>query len=156
MRVVVEKYPEVLLIMAGDGVAKQFILNKIKQFNLDNNIEIIGHIDHFTELPIYYNIADIVIIPTAYSEGTSLSCLEAMATGKAVIATNVGGLYDIIKNHNNGIMINPSSNELSASIIHLIENPSDRQKLGNSAITTINQSFTKSIWENKYKNFFKL
>lgn len=156
IKVVVKKYPEVLLIMAGDGVAKQFILIKAKEFKLENNIEIVGHIDHFTELPTYYNIADIVIIPTAYSEGTSLSCLEAMATGKPVITTNVGGLYDIIKNHENGIMINPSSNELSESIIYLIENSSERQRFGNSALATIHQSFTKSIWENKYKKFFTL
>lgn len=44
------------------------------------------------EMPEVYRRADIVLVPTCYSEGTSLSCLEAMASGCAVIATNVGGL----------------------------------------------------------------
>jgi glycosyltransferase involved in cell wall biosynthesis len=43
-----------------------------------------------------YRVADISIIPTVHSEGTSLSCLEAQASGNAVIATTVGGLTDLV------------------------------------------------------------
>ena len=42
-----------------------------------------------------YNIADIVVIPTTINEGTSLACIESMATARAIIATNVGGLSEV-------------------------------------------------------------
>ena len=45
-----------------------------------------------------YQNADITLIPSLYSEGTSLSCIEAMACGNAVIATRIGGLSDLIIN----------------------------------------------------------
>ncbi|MDI6871049.1 MAG: glycosyltransferase family 4 protein [Bacillota bacterium] len=45
----------------------------------------------FDEMPEVYRRADIVAIPSPYSEGTSFSCVEALASGCAVVATNVGG-----------------------------------------------------------------
>ena len=58
-------------------------------------------------MPQVYRYADIVLIPTKAAEGTSLSCLEAMASGRAVIAGCVGGLSDLIVDGYNGLLLRP-------------------------------------------------
>lgn len=101
-----------------------------------------------------YQNADIVIIPTRYSEGTSLSCLEALASGKPVIVTNVGGLTDIVLAEFNGTMIEPNSSELFNSICRLIENPNLREKLSANALISV-QSFNLSLWQNRWIQILK-
>ena len=97
-----------------------------------------------------YAEADIVVIPSIYSEGTSFSCLEAMAMGKAVIATNVGGLTNLIINGYNGLLIHPSIESLYQSLLYLIENPSVCTRLGEYAYTT-SQAFTRQAWEARWR-----
>ncbi len=96
-----------------------------------------------------YKASDIVVIPTMYSEGTSLSCLEAMATGNAVVATRVGGLTDLIINGYNGLLIDPKAEELQKALEDLLENPSKLQKLQRNALE-VSKEFSKTIWENKW------
>lgn len=80
-------------------------------------------------MPEVYRRADIVLVPTCYSEGTSLSCLEAMASGCAVIATNVGGLPELIINRFNGLLIAPEAEALAEALTQLIEQPELRQDI---------------------------
>src|SRR5262249_58036042 len=63
-----------------------------------------------------YREADIVLLPTVAAEGTSLSCLEAQACGKAVVATHVGGLADLVVSEHNGLLIEPAAPALLAAL----------------------------------------
>ncbi|MFH1106623.1 MAG: glycosyltransferase family 4 protein, partial [Candidatus Micrarchaeota archaeon] len=65
-------------------------------------IKFLGHKDHYRDLPGLYNRADIVVVPSRGVEGTSLSVLEAMACGKPVVASRVGGIPDIITDGRDG------------------------------------------------------
>ena len=62
----------------------------------------------FNEMDKLYKEADISIIPTLHSEGTSFTCLESMASQLPIIASNVGGLGNLIIDGFNGILINPN------------------------------------------------
>ena len=97
------------------------------------------------------HISHITLIPTVHSEGASLSCLEAMACGNAVIATNAGGLTDIIINGYNGLLIDPQENELFDAVCLLIDNIDLRNTLGSNAIKLV-QSFNKNIWITRWEN----
>lgn len=101
-------------------------------------------------MPLIYQQSDIVLIPTLYSEGTSLSCIEAMACGCAIIATNVGGLPNLIINNYNGILINPNVDELKKAIELLISNKNLRKTLGNNA-HIVSQTFSKRSWEKQWE-----
>ena len=72
-------------------------------------------------MPEAYWAADITVIPTTASEGTSLSCLEAMACGNAIVASDIGGLPNLIIHRYNGLLIKPSATELRHAIEALIE-----------------------------------
>ncbi|MBS4068887.1 MAG: glycosyltransferase family 4 protein [Sulfurimonas sp.] len=98
-----------------------------------------------------YLESQIVLVPTVNSEGTSLSCIEALATNNAVIATNIGGLPNLIIDGFNGLLIEPSENALLAALEYLIENRSRRIELAQNGLV-VSKAFTKNVWESRWKN----
>lgn len=103
------------------------------------------------DMHLIYQKSDITLIPTIASEGTSLSCLEAMASGNAVIATYVGGLSDLIINKHNGLLIEPSAQALKNAIIDLLESKKLRTKIGKNAAITA-KSFCYKDWQKKWSS----
>jgi len=103
------------------------------------------------EMNDVYRNADITLIPTLNSEGTSLSCIEAMASGNAVISTNIGGLTNLIINGYNGLLINPEHDSLYKAIEKLILNRDLRELLANNAIN-VAQVFSKQNWVASWEN----
>lgn len=103
----------------------------------------------FDQMPDWYRKADITVIPTIACEGTSLSCIESMASGCATISTNVGGLTDIIYDEINGLSVNPTAEDIADAINRLIE---DRQLLQKLQTAGLEYSFHFSIdkWEAKW------
>ena len=105
-------------------------------------------------MPAEYASADIVVIPTVASEGTSLSCLEAQASGKPVIATRVGGLPDVVIDGVNGLLIEPSSAGLRAAIERLVGAPELRAALGDNA-RAMSASFSIETWRDRWRNVLR-
>lgn len=103
------------------------------------------------EMDIIYQESDIVVIPTQYSEGTSLSCIEAMGNGKAIITTYVGGLSNLVINNYNGILCSTNKSDIKNSIIELIENEDLRIKLSSNA-KLVSQSFSKDMWKKNWES----
>ncbi len=97
-----------------------------------------------------YQHADIVLIPTLHSEGTSLSCLEAMACGKCVIATYVGGLPDLIIDGFNGLLIQPNSDSLRNAIEYLIEHKDIRDEMGKNG-RRVAETFGIEHWRERWR-----
>lgn len=106
------------------------------------------------EMPSAYKQAHITLIPTIQSEGTSLSCLEAMAAGNAVIATNVGGLTDLILDGYNGLLIEPDSKALMAAVRKLIENPQLREQLAQHG-REVARNFSLEVWKSRWSEVLR-
>ena len=77
----------------------------VKELGIADRVSFLGSLDH-RELPSYFCAADIVVQPSI-AEARSLACLEAMASGSAVIATATGGLKELITHRENGYLIEP-------------------------------------------------
>jgi glycosyltransferase involved in cell wall biosynthesis len=147
-----KKYENIFLTLGGYVHHDQ--KNQLQRFL--NEFE--GKVSHIEAEPRemlgLYQKADIVLIPTLYTEGTSLSCLEAMACGKAIITTNIGGLPELIINRYNGLTINPCNDELYTAIASLIEDPQLRRELGQHA-HQVAQAFSLDIWKDKWEKLLK-
>ncbi len=147
-----KKYENIFLILGGYVHHDQ--KNQLQTFL--NEFE--GKVSHIEAEPRemlgLYQKADIVLIPTPYTEGTSLSCLEAMACGKAIITTNIGGLPELIINRYNGLTIDPCKDELYTAIASLIEDPQLRRELGQHA-HQVAQAFSLDIWKDKWEKLLK-
>ncbi|REE91376.1 glycosyltransferase involved in cell wall biosynthesis [Paenibacillus taihuensis] len=96
-----------------------------------------------------YQAADVAVIPTVYSEGTSLSCLEAMSCGVAVVATNVGGLNDLIIDGYNGLRVPPTEEALYRAVKQLLVDESARRELAMHARGTA-AAFDLAKWQRRW------
>jgi GT2 family glycosyltransferase/glycosyltransferase involved in cell wall biosynthesis len=145
-----EAYPQVEFHFVGqaDPKEKSAVKKLVKRFN--------GRVSWQTlemqNMDQAYEQADITLIPTLHSEGTSLSCLEAMASGSAVIATNIGGLPDLVIHGYNGLLIEPTVNALRNALAMLCDNPEMRQQFGARA-REVACTFNLQIWQNKWRDF---
>ncbi|MEW5920581.1 MAG: glycosyltransferase family 4 protein [Bacillota bacterium] len=103
----------------------------------------------FERMPEVYRSADIVVIPTRFSEGTSFSCLEALASGCAVVSTDVGGLTNLIIDEYNGLLIPPAVEALKKALSRLISEPGLRQRLAKQARSTA-LAFSHRKWRSRW------
>ena len=108
-----------------------------------------------SEMPKAYEDADVVLVPTRYSEGTSLSCIEGMASGAAVVTTNVGGLPNLVIDGYNGMVISPTAEDLEAAAIKMIEDSKMRQRLAENGMLVAREAFTKDSWDARWKDEIK-
>lgn len=103
----------------------------------------------FRDIREAYHQADIAVIPTVFSEGTSYACLEAMSCGLPVIASNVGGLNDLIQDGFNGLLVPPGEQELTAALVRLVQDRAERERLGIYARETA-LSYDLSRWRSRW------
>ncbi|MEK5059734.1 glycosyl transferase family 1 [Paenibacillus sp. FSL H7-0326] len=104
----------------------------------------------FDEMLLAYQQADIAVIPTIFSEGTSYACLEAMSCGLPVVAGNVGGLNDIVQDGFNGLSVPPVEENIVAAICRLIDDDELRERMGNQARQTA-LAYDDHKWELAWK-----
>ncbi|WP_411735532.1 glycosyltransferase [Paenibacillus sp. M2] len=103
----------------------------------------------FRDIREAYHQADIAVIPTIFSEGTSYACLEAMSCGLPVIASNVGGLNDLIQDGFNGLLVPPGEQELTAALVRLVQDRAERERLGIYARETA-LSYDLARWRSRW------
>lgn len=99
--------------------------------------------------------ADLVVIPSLI-EAVSLSALEAMASAKPVIATNIGGLRDLINHRENGILVDPASpQQLAHAIVELFKDSHLRTKIAEGGLATVRNSFTWEVIARRTLEFYQ-
>lgn len=151
---------DVLNILIGGDIRshhfwKQTEVIKISRLINENNVSccvrFIGNKPMYV-LPYYYSAADLVILPSIY-ESFGLVILEAMACGKAVVASRVGGLKYLVKDRYNGRLFESgNANQLAKIIWELVNDVNQRKKLGERAYS-FSQAF---CWEKQAKKIIKI
>lgn len=102
----------------------------------------------------WYELMDIMVCPS-YQEGCPNSVLEAMACGRPVIGTTVGGIPDVITDQVDGWLVAPRHTEaLVTALRHLLAAPNLRQHLGKAAQNKIQSTFTPEREVHAYHNFY--
>lgn len=129
MSKVVKQYPEQKLLIAGDGEYRGELEKLVRAIKLEDNIVFLGHIDQKI-LREYLQNCLVMVLPS-FTEGLGRVIAEAMACGKPVIATKVGGIPELIRDGENGFLIQPNDSEgLADKIIYFIQNPSVAYEMG--------------------------
>lgn len=144
------KHANIYITIAGTGPDADYIHRELDSFQ---NVNFITY-NSEKSLKIHQD-KDIAVIPTIASEGTSLSLLDTMAAGCAVICTNVGGMTNIIIDGYNGLMINPDEDSLYKALDRLIEDKLLRGRLQAKAYETIKEAFSLNIWKSKWAQIIK-
>jgi len=105
----------------------------------------------FEDMPKWFNRSHICVIPTIACEGTSLACLEALASGCATVSTNVGGLPDLIQDRSNGLLVDPTAEAIAEGINELIENRDLREQMARRGVESA-ENFSVERWRERWKS----
>lgn len=96
----------------------------------------------YKEVKTYLASAAVCVFPS-YAEAFPVSWLEAMAMGKAIVASNIGWSNEMIRNGEEGVLIHPSRHdEFAKDIVYLLENPDRRSQMGQQALHRVRQEFS--------------
>jgi len=137
---------DVEFTFAGSGPLKETIE---KMFEGDKRV----HFSSFSasETIEFHKEYDIAVVPTIFSEGTSLSLCEAMAAGCLGIATHVGGLTNILIDNYNGFLCAPSEDSLYSSISKALDLSSDEyERIVRCGYNTVKNGFSVELWGKKW------
>jgi len=137
-----KKHPVALLIVGEvrSGEDKK-VFDEFQITNLQLPIIVTGYISP-GDLPVYYSLIDVFVHPSL-RDGMPNAVLEAMACEKAVIATPVGGILDVLEDGKNGVIVNVNDvNMLAEKIQELLVNAEKRISLGKNARELIVSRFT--------------
>ena len=136
------------LVVVGEGPLRQPLQRLAFRLKLDRRVHFLGQVSHH-HLPAYYARADVFCRPSL-SEGLGNVFLEAMAMRVPVVATPVGGIVDIIKNRENGLLAETGNpRDIAAKIKEAVENEALRQRFIHAGVALVREKYS---WDNVAKN----
>lgn len=151
-------YVNYKLIIMGSGPEKNNLLNYIKEQQISDYVILIGRKEYFDSVQIIKN-AYASIIPSIpigkYIEATSLTMLESMYLGVPVLASNIGGLAQVIENKFNGLLNEPTNIEaMLYNMIEIVENQELRNIIIENARKTITSDYSTESWFSKIESVY--
>jgi glycogen(starch) synthase len=131
------------LLIVGDGADAAAVRAAIQQQGAAGFVTYVGRVSH-EEVERYYSLMDVLVYPRRrlrITEAvTPLKPLEAMALGKAILGSNVGGIRELIDPENTGILFEPGDIEdFCRQAERLLSDPDLRQRLGQQARTKVRE-----------------
>ena len=127
-RVVAREFNEVAFLVVGSGPLKKRMLSYLKQVDLMDNFVFLGDVSE-ASLPSLYACSDIFVLPSI-QEGQGIAFLEAQASGKPVVAFDVGGVGEALQDGKTGLLVKPGSQNLGEALLKLLSDATLREKMG--------------------------
>ncbi len=133
-----QTHPDSVLVLAGDGDQRPALEALAQSLQIANSVFWLGFVQ---DIPRLLAGLDIFVQPSV-NEGLSLSLLEALAAGKAVIATDVGGTAEVLDQNRNGLLIPAGSSQaLSAALAQMAEQPDQASAFARSGRAYVEHHF---------------
>ena len=155
---VIERYPQVRLVIGGDGPLKQELFDQASELGLADCVTFIGQVP-WDQVPGFLAAADIFVLPSVRDhygnvDGLPTVLPEAMGCGTSIISSDIGGARLIIEHDRNGLLV-PSDDPqaLSEAILVLVGDPDKRHSLGIAARQSVVERFN---WDTVAQEILKL
>jgi N-acetyl-alpha-D-glucosaminyl L-malate synthase BshA len=146
-----KEIPSVLL-MVGDGPERGNTERLARKYGIENNIHFYGKQDNIEE---FIGISDLLLLPSE-TESFGLVALEAMACEVPVIATNVGGVPEVVRNGKDGFLTEPGNVEKMTDFsLKILEDDSTRVLMGKTARQSARDRFCSTKIIPAYEAFYR-
>lgn len=160
-QVLLKTTKKIKIIIVGDGDLRTDLMNQLKSHNIsfnyypeNQNCRTVVFTSWLTKMEEVYAGIDIVAL-TSLNEGTPVSLIEAQASNKPIVSTNVGGVQDVcIENDTALICESEDTNAFSLALLKLIEDDSLRLKMGLNGKNFVAKKYDKSRLVNDMRNLY--
>ena len=139
-------------VIAGEGPDRAALEELIAELSIKNSVELLGHTG---DMPGFYSSID-VLVSASRLEGLPMVLLEGMASGLAPVATAVGGVPQVVRDGETGLLVEPVNPvALAHAIQRMIENPKLRETLGENAQRLIAKEFSSERMATEYLQLYE-
>jgi glycosyltransferase involved in cell wall biosynthesis len=144
---VLEDFPEATLALIGRCDDNEATVRRhIAQLEIGESVRLVGP---RSDIPAVYGAADAIVLPSR-REGLPLTLLEALAAGKPVVASRVGGIPDVVKHGRDTLLVDPEKPAaLAAALISLLHDPALQQALAQEGEKTVRTGYSADRWVEK-------
>ncbi len=149
---IIKKHPEVRFLFLGKGPLEPKIKRMVKDRGLSKFVRFGGFREDINKIiPCLY-----MVVHPAYMEGLGVSLLQASAAGIPIIATDVGGIPEVVLHNFNGYLISPNSvDDIVDKILYLIENRELAKKMGQNGRSLVKKKFSVDKMVSSYINLYR-
>jgi len=151
---VVKNHPEALLLIAGDGPERGNLENHTREKGLDRNVRFLGFVSH-EKLDEELKEAWVQVVPSIWEEPFGIVAIEAMMRGQAVVASAHGGLAEIVRHGETGLLVAPNDSQaLANSLIRVLGNRDYAQSMGAAGHTRAVKKFSLETFCDRFTDFY--
>lgn len=154
MSLIIKEFPSAKLIIAGEGIEKQSLINLVNELQLNSCVSFTGRINA-EEIYHLINDATAVLMPSTF-EAFGLVALETGFLKRPLIGSNTGGIAEIVIDQETGLLVPPGDeHKWYDAIKSLFNNPEYAVNLGEKARQHIDESFQFSSFLDNYEKIYK-
>ena len=149
--IIAEKTPRVTFLLVGDGKLRPEIERKIAELGMTEKFILLGT---RTDASDIMGLSDVVAL-SSHEEGFPNVVLEAMAAGRPVVATRVGGVPEIVEDEKTGLLVPPRDPEkLAEGIMRLLVNRREAEEMGKRGLEKVREQFTIERMVKSYEDLY--
>ena len=152
MKIIATRLPEAVLLIIGDGPLRIELESLTTNLGLQNHVKFLGA---RSDIPELLSVMDVFVL-SSFSEGLSLTLIEACAAAKPIVATDVGGNAEIVKHESNGFLV-PSDQpeDLAKAILEILTHDAKAKLMGEMGRKQFEEKFTLDVMVKKYEYLYK-
>ena len=148
---ILRRWPTAQLLVIGRGELDVVLKEQVEQLAIGDNVQFLGMRQ---DVPRLLSLMDVFVLPSL-SEGLSIALLEAMASGKPVVATRVGGNPELIDHGKTGFLVQPEdARDLATNLLKLLSDPGMMQQFGRQAAERVSQHFSMMQMVDRYRDLY--
>jgi glycosyltransferase involved in cell wall biosynthesis len=141
---VVSRCPDARLLLVGTGSEEPSLRREAGYRQVTDSVVFAGM---RTDIPDVLRGSEIVVLPSIYGENLPTVLMEASGCARAVVASDVGGIRDIVSNEETGLLVPPGgSTALGNAILRLLDDPALSRKFGNAGRLRMQRLFDAHLW----------
>jgi len=142
-------------LVVGDSPIRVELEYYAKKVGVQEYITFEGFVP-YDQINKYYQISDIVVVPSIWYEPFGRTSIEAMASGRPVVASNIGGISEVIEHEKTGLLVEPNnSEELANAIIILLNDKEMRMEMSKHAYKVAKEKYNANIIAKKVLKVYK-
>jgi glycosyltransferase involved in cell wall biosynthesis len=151
---VLSRVPEARLLIVGDGPERVMLRRQILRAGLHHRVVIAGPIDDEWERVDIVRASDIALLPS-YGEALPMALIEASACARPVVATDVGGVREAVRDGVSGTLIPPGEiTAIADALVQLLNDPELRGRMGQAGRILIEERFNMYGWARRLSDIY--
>ncbi|TGD88949.1 glycosyltransferase family 1 protein [Mycolicibacterium sp. CH28] len=149
---VLRRFSNAVLALVGGGEGEAELRSLVDELGLSDSVLFVGV---RTDMPEIYRAADVVLLPSIYGENLPTVLIEAAATGRAVAASRIGGIPDIVVENETGLLFEAGSEQgVADAVCRLLGDADLRGRLGAAARERAINEFSAPVWVDRLRTTY--